>query len=115
MNLYAVNPGVDTGSVAVIEALAGSGTPVETRQSVEAVVTELSQLPGVTSAAGAMKIPLTGRGNSMGLLIPHRPDIKDVTTYFRVGTVDYSPRWARGSRGAGTTRPPTRCRAPKSP
>jgi len=91
MNLYAVNPGVDTGSVAVIDALAGNGTPVETRQSVEAIVAELSQLPGVTRAAGAMKIPLTGRGNSMGLLIPDRPDIKDVTTYFRVGTVDYLP------------------------
>ena len=91
LNLYAVNPGVDTGSVAVIDALAGNGTPAETHQSVEAMVTELSQLPGVTSAAGAMKIPLTGRGNSMGLLIPDRPEIKDVTTYFRVGTVDYLP------------------------
>jgi predicted permease len=96
MNLYAVNPGVDTGSVAVIDALAGTGTPAETGTSVEAIVTELSQLPGVNSAAGAMKIPLTGRGNSMGLLIPDRPDIKDVTTYFRVGTVDYLP--AMGAR-----------------
>ena len=91
LNLYAVNPGVDTGSIAVIDALAGNGTPPETRRSVEAIVTELAQLPGVTSAAGAMKIPLTGRGNSMGILIPERPDIKDVTTYFRVGTVDYLP------------------------
>ena len=91
MNLYALNPGVDTGSIAVIDALAGNGTPAETGRSVEAIVTELSQLPGVTSAAGAMKIPLTGRGNSMGLRIPGRPDIEDVTTYFRVGTVDYLP------------------------
>jgi predicted permease len=91
MNLYAVNPGVDTERVAIIDALAGNSTPVETRKSVEAIVAELTQLPGVTSAAGAMKIPLTGRGNSMGLAIPERPDIKDVTTYFRVGTVDYLP------------------------
>jgi putative ABC transport system permease protein len=91
MNLYALNPGVDTGSIAVIDALAGNGTPAETGKSVEAIVTELSQLPGVTSAAAAMKIPLTGRGNSMGLRIAGRPDIEDVTTYFRVGTVDYLP------------------------
>ena len=104
LNLYAVNPGIDTGSVAVIDALAGNGTPAETGQSVEAIVTELSQLPGVHSAAGAMKIPLTGRGNSMGLLIPDRPDIKDVTTYFRVGTVDYLPTMgARITQGRNFT------------
>jgi len=104
LNLYAVNPGIDTGSVAVIDALAGNGTPAETGQSVEAIVTELSQLPGVHSAAGAMKIPLTGRGNSMGLLIPDRPDIKDVTTYFRVGTVDYLPTMgARITKGRNFT------------
>jgi hypothetical protein len=51
-----------------------------------------------------MKIPLTGRGNSMGLLIPDRPDIKDVTTYFRVGTVDYLPTMgARITRGRNFT------------
>jgi ABC-type antimicrobial peptide transport system permease subunit len=104
MNLYAVDPGVDTGSVAVIDALAGNGTPAETRISVERMVTELSGLPGVTSAAGAMKIPLTGRGNSMGLLIPGRPEIKDVTTYFRVGTVDYLPTMgARITQGRNFT------------
>ena len=96
VNLYAVDPGVDTRSIAVIDVLAGNGTPAETRRSVEAMVTELSQLPGVTSAAGAMKIPLTGRGNSMGVLIPDRPDIKDVTTYFRVGTADYLPTMGVG-------------------
>lgn len=88
-NLYQLNVGVQTHGVAVVEVLAGNKTFVETRQGVETIVDELGRLPGVKSAAGAMKIPLTGRGNSFTLTIPDRPDVKDVTTYFRVATVGY--------------------------
>jgi len=99
-NLYAVNPGVETRNVAVVELIAGSMSPLQTRTGVEAVVDELRRLPGVRSAAGAMKIPLTGRGNSFSISLPDRPDIKDVTTYFRVGTADYLPTMqARITRG----------------
>jgi predicted permease len=89
-NRYAINPGIDTRNVAVIDVSAGPElTNVQRRQKIEEVVAALSTMPGVKSAAAGMKIPLRGGGNSFGITVEGRENEENTFTYFRIGTVDY--------------------------
>jgi putative ABC transport system permease protein len=89
-NLYAIDPGINTNGVAVIDIL---GSP-EQRSSERGQVTDrllvaLQSLPGVRSAAAAMKIPLRGGGDSFDITIEGRPEAARTFTYFRIVSRDY--------------------------
>lgn len=96
-NLYSVDPGIDTRGVAVIDtrasvdALGGTASSAEAQRQrdIDAVVAELRGIPGVRSAAAAMKLPLRGNGDTFGLTIDGRPDVTDANTFFRIVTADY--------------------------
>ena len=90
-NLYAIDPGLDTEGIAVVDVVPSAElTTVQRRQAIEEVITALGQVPGVSSAGAVMKLPLRGGGDSFGLTIQGRPDLKETTTYFRIVTRGYT-------------------------
>lgn len=90
-NLRAIDAGVDTNRVAVVDvAMASTMEPEQRRQALRELVRELDALPGVESAAAVQKLPLRGSGDSWGLAIEGRPELQS-TTFFRVVTPDYFP------------------------
>jgi putative ABC transport system permease protein len=91
-NLYAIDPGVETPGVAVLDVASGAAVPrAERQQTLRTLLGELERLPGVQSAALTSKLPLRGSGDSWGILVEGRPDLPDSTTFFRVVSRDYFP------------------------
>jgi putative ABC transport system permease protein len=89
-NRYAIDAGINPAGVGVIDVSAGPELRSrERRLAVEAVVRELAQLPGVKSAAAAMKLPLRGGGDSFDITVPGFADNVERFTYFRIGTLGY--------------------------
>jgi putative ABC transport system permease protein len=83
--LYAIDPGVETEGVAVVDITMGADlTRAQRLQSVRELATELGALPGVQSASAVQKLPLRRRGDSFGIGVEGRPDLAPSTTYFRV-------------------------------
>jgi putative ABC transport system permease protein len=90
VNLYAIDPGVDTRGVAVLDITAGAALKTaERQQTMRTVLGELEQLPGIRSAALTSKLPLRGRGDSWGVAVEGRPDLPDTTAYTRFVSRDY--------------------------
>jgi len=88
--LYAIDPGVDTKGVAVIDVLASNeGTDAMRRQKLDEAVAALVAMPGVQSAAATAKLPLRGSGNSFGIIVEGRESEERTITYFRTVTNDY--------------------------
>jgi len=88
--LYAIDPGVDTKAIAVVDVLSSSdGTAAMRRQKIDEVAAALAAMPGVQSAAATAKLPLRGSGNSFGIVIEGRESQERTITYFRVVTNDY--------------------------
>lgn len=107
VNLYAIDPGVDTRGVAVLDVTAGAALKTAERQrTMRTLLDELEQLPGIRSAALTSKLPLRGSGDSWGITVEGRPDLPDSTTYFRLVSRDYfetlgiAVRQGRGFTGA---------------
>lgn len=89
-NRYAIDPGIETRNVAVVDVSTGPElTRVQRLQKIEEVLQALSTIPGVKSAAATMKIPLRGADDSFGITIEGREREENTFTYFRVGTIDY--------------------------
>ena len=89
-NLYAIDPGLEADGVAVIDAVASAElSAAERAQSIDALIAELGQLPGVRSSGAAMKLPLRGPGHSFNITVQGRSDLPPSTTYFRFVTRDY--------------------------
>jgi predicted permease len=89
-NLYAIDPGIETQGVAVVDVVSRREMPVRERgRAVEEVAAALRTLPGVRSAAVAMKIPLRGGGDSFGIGVEGRPRAERTNTYFRMVTPEY--------------------------
>ncbi|HKO15138.1 MAG TPA: ADOP family duplicated permease [Gemmatimonadaceae bacterium] len=89
-NLYRIDPGVEARGIAVVDVLGSPDTPSPQRGgTLNTVQAALAALPGVRSAAVAMKIPLRGGGDSFGISIPGKPDAERTFTYFRVVSRDY--------------------------
>jgi len=89
-NLRAIDPGIRTAGVGVIDVvipvtLPTADRPRIVRELVEAVVS----LPGVEVAASAQRLPLLGSSNNWGIRIESQPDLENTTTAFRPVTVDY--------------------------
>ena len=88
--LYAIDPGITTEGIAVVDVL--SSREMESsarRRKIDELTAALGELPGVRSAAAAMKLPLRGKGDSFGITIEGRDDEERSFTYFRVVTPDY--------------------------
>ena len=89
-NRYAIDPGVATKGIAVVDVIpSGALTSAQRRLAIEEVISELAKLPGVRSAAATMKLPLRGEGDSFGITIEGREMRERSTTFFRLATLDY--------------------------
>jgi len=89
-NLYAIDPGLEAEGVAVIKVVPSAElTAVQRRQAIDEMNAALSELSGVKSAAAVMRLPLGGGGDSFGVTIQGRPDMKETGTYFRIVTRGY--------------------------
>jgi predicted permease len=89
-NLYAIEPGVDTRGIAVVDVVSSPEMTNRERLTVsDRLLAGLQSIPGVRSAALAMRIPLRGEGDSFGISIDGKPDAAKTFTYFRVVSRDY--------------------------
>jgi putative ABC transport system permease protein len=88
--LYAIDPGIETAGIAVVDVLSSREMESAPRlQKMEEIVAALREMPGVRSAAAAMKIPLRGGGDSFGLRADGADPRERVNSYFRVVTPEY--------------------------
>jgi predicted permease len=89
-NLRSIDPGVDTGRVAVLDVvMEGNVTPEARRRLLADLETALAAVPGVRSAGAAQKLPLRGPGDSWGITLEDKPDLPASTTYMRLVTPGY--------------------------
>jgi putative ABC transport system permease protein len=89
-NLYAIDPGVDTKGVAVLDVtLAGNVPAPKRQQTIRELVDALAAMPGVRGAAATHKLPLRGSGDNWGISIEGKPDLQQSTTAFRIVTPGY--------------------------
>ena len=88
--LYAIDAGIETSGIAVVDVLSSREMADSARlRKVEEITAAIAELPGVTSNAAAMKIPLRGGGDSFNISIEGREVEQRAFTYFRVVTSDY--------------------------
>jgi putative ABC transport system permease protein len=89
-NMYAVEPGVRTEGVAVVDALLrGRGNRVQQEQTFTDLLAALRELPGVHSVSMAQTLPLRGGGYRAGLAVVDRPDMQNAATEYRIVTPGY--------------------------
>jgi predicted permease len=89
-NLRAIDPGVDTGGVAVLDVVMEANVAPEARRRLIAdLEATLSALPGVRGAGATQKLPLRGSGDSWGMGLEDKPDLPASTTYVRLVTPGY--------------------------
>ncbi len=70
VNLYAIDPGMDTQGVAVLDVAASAAMKrAERQQMMRTLLGEVEQLPGVRSAALTSKLPLRGSGDNWGIIV----------------------------------------------
>jgi len=87
--LYAIDPGIETAGIAVVDVLSSREMePGPRLQKMEEIVAALRDMPGVRSAAAAMKIPLRGGGDSFGISAEGEAQ-EQTNAYFRVVTPEY--------------------------
>jgi putative ABC transport system permease protein len=89
-NLYAVHPGVRTEGVAVVDVMLGERLPrARLEQTLGELTRALSALPGVRSIATAQNLPLRGGGYNLPLVVDGRPDIRGMTSEYRMVSPGY--------------------------
>jgi predicted permease len=89
-NLRAIDPGISTRGVVIVDAtLPTRLTRPERRRAILDMLPALQALPGVKAVAAAQKLPLRGSGDNWGFGIPGRTDVENVTTAFRMVSRDY--------------------------
>jgi hypothetical protein len=89
-NLYDVDPGVRTEGVAVVDVMIGGRlNRARLQQTLDELTRALGELPGVRSVGTAQKLPLRGGGYNLGINVDARPDIKGMSTEYRVVTPGY--------------------------
>ena len=89
-NMYALDPGIRTDGVAVVDVvLRGGGDRARREQTLTELLGALRELPGVHSAGAVQQLPLRGGGYRMLFSIPGRPDLKPLATEYRVMTPGY--------------------------
>lgn len=87
--LYAIRPGIDIHGISVLDIAEPTSMNYDQRHAMlKSVLRELAALPGVRSAASTQKIPLRGRGWTMGLrIVDETADVP--SPYFRMVSRDY--------------------------
>jgi putative ABC transport system permease protein len=90
-NLRAIDPGVDTEGVLVVDAAMPTRlTTAQRRRAILEMVPALQSLPGVTGVAAAQRVPLNGQaGDNWGIRVVGKPDLPSSTTAFRMVTREY--------------------------
>lgn len=89
-NLQAIDPGMETEGIAVVDVAAPATSDVERRtQALRELVEAMEPLPGVASAAAVQKLPLRGGGDNWGIRIESQPEREASTTAFRMVTPGY--------------------------
>ena len=89
-NLRAIDPGVDTRGLVLVDATMPSRLPAaELRRAINDMIPALRALPGVTAVGAAQKVPLRGSGDNWGIGIVGKPDLPQSTTAFRMVTREY--------------------------
>lgn len=89
-NRYAIDPGVETKGIAVVDVIASANLNyAQRRQAINEITAALATMPGVRSAAAAMRIPLRGNSNSFGIVVEGHEDRASSFTFFRIGTKEY--------------------------
>jgi predicted permease len=90
-NLYAIDPGIRTEGLAVVDVMSNRSLgAAPRRQSLDEIARAMAALPGVRSVGVAMKLPLRGPGDSFGLSVEGRDEGGQGTnTYFRIVTPNY--------------------------
>jgi len=90
--LYAIDPGLETANVGVVDvALPDDMTLQRRRQTLHELTAALRAMPGVASAASVQKLPLRSSGWSSGIAVEGRPQPSVTTTFVRLVTPDYFP------------------------
>jgi len=90
MNLRAIDPGVDTDRVAVVDiTMPEDMSRPQKLQVLQAATAALERLPGVKAASSTQKLPLRGSGHNWGITLEEQPGLAPTTTAFRVVTPDY--------------------------
>ena len=89
-NRYAIDPGIETSGLAVVDVLPSADLrTAQRRQTVSELLAALSALPGVKSTAATMRLPLRGAGNSFSIVVEGHEDRAASFTFFRVATDAY--------------------------
>ena len=89
-NLYAIDAGVETEGVAVVDIVGSRDlTSAERRATLDELQRALEALPGVERVSAAMKVPLRGPGDSFGLTVEGREAEPETWSYFRIVTPGY--------------------------
>ena len=89
-NLYALDPGVRTEGVSVVDvSMPPEGGLVRQRQVLAELTAGLAELPGVRSAGAVQVMPLRSGGYNLPISIEGGPDLEGQTTEFRVVTPGY--------------------------
>jgi putative ABC transport system permease protein len=89
-HLYALDPGVRTDGVGVVDVTLGGGISRERqRETITQLTAALAASPGVRSAGAAQKLPLREGGYNLPLILEGRPDLVGMTTEYRVVTPGY--------------------------
>jgi putative ABC transport system permease protein len=91
-NLYAIDPGVRTNGLAVVNVLSSRRLDSDLRvHRVDDAVQALAALPGVRSVAATMRLPLQGGGDSWNAWVQGQGDQNrnSIFSYFRVVTPAY--------------------------
>jgi predicted permease len=84
-NLYAIDSGIRTEGVAVVDVVIRA----RQLQTVNELTAALANVPGVRATASTQNLPLRGGGYNMPLTVEARPDLRGMTTEFRVVTPGY--------------------------
>ena len=88
--LYAIDPGVDTRSVGVVDVALPTNLPIERqRQGLAELTAALRTIPGVTTVGATQKLPLRGGGWSSGIGVEGSAETVVTTTFVRFVTPGY--------------------------
>ena len=89
-NLRAIDPGVRTRGVGVLDIAFSGDVPQEVRQQqMLEMIASLRSVPGVAAASAVQRLPLATRGDNWGIQIMEQPDLEPTTTALRVVGRDY--------------------------
>ncbi len=89
-NLHALDPGVRTEGVAVVDVSFAADLPrAHLEQTLDRLRSALGALPGVRSVGTAQTLPLRGGGYNAPLVVQGRPDLVGLSTEFRIVSPGY--------------------------